>query len=270
MIYCQLMGGLGNQLFQIFATIAYALKHEQTFAFPNSRVLQIGKDRITYWETFLSGLNKYTINSNPPINSSYGENTFHFKNIPPIKKNQDMILNGYFQSYKYFHEYYNEICDLIQLDEQKVMILIKYPDIISFHNNTISLHFRISDYKNNPNYHPVMSYEYYKNSLQFILEKNKDKDKDKDNCSQNESSYTNKVLYFYEKDDIEDVLLIINRLIEEFPQVIFSGIDVNICDYEQMLIMSLCNHNIIANSTFSWWGAYFNSNPNKIVYYPDI
>ena len=50
----------------------------------------------------------------------------------------------------------------------------------------------------------------------------------------------------------------------------FIGIDHNIPDWQQLLLMSGCHHNIIANSTFSWWGAYMNTNAGKVVLYPEV
>ena len=61
-VTCEIMGGLGNQLFQIFATIAYAMKHNWTFVFPYSEELwgHIGP-RYTAWDSFLKDLKKYTV-----------------------------------------------------------------------------------------------------------------------------------------------------------------------------------------------------------------
>jgi hypothetical protein len=144
---------------------------------------------------------------------------------------------------------------MIQLDKQKTMIQQKY---LYNYKNMISMHFRLGDYKYKQNCHPVMSTQYYKNSIQHII------------------SVTHKVdlkfLYFCEDEDIEEVTSMIDQLQQTFAQCKFicANSKTNIEDWEQMLMMSLCQHNIIANSTFSWWGAYFNTNAEKIVCYPNI
>ena len=78
------------------------------------------------------------------------------------------------------------------------------------------------------------------------------------------------VLYFNEKQDHNLIENIIKNIKQVYPYLNFINCDYNIEDWEQLILMSLCNHNIIANSTFSWWAAYFNSNPEKIVCYPNI
>ena len=85
-----------------------------------------------------------------------------------------------------------------------------------------------------------------------------------------ETEIISRVLYFYQECDTEDVEQIIGTLQSKYKHMDFIGIDHNIPDWQQLLLMSGCHHNIIANSTFSWWGAYMNTNAGKVVLYPEV
>ena len=183
----------------------------------------------------------------------YREPRFQYTPLPVIPEDKNVKLYGYFQSYKYFHESRSSIFKMIRLTKSKESILSKFSE--NFFQNTISLHFRIGDYKNLQHCHPVLPFEYYKMALQRLIE-----DTEKDSW---------KVLYFYEKQNTDEVKGHIETLKKQFPNLVFEGIDHDLEDWEQLTTMSLCQHNIIANSSFSWWGAYMNDNENK-VYYPNI
>jgi hypothetical protein len=78
-----------------------------------------------------------------------------------------------------------------------------------------------------------------------------------------------RVLYYCESEDNEFVENYMRRLNAKYPVVVeVMKVDDNIPDYEQMMIMSCSHHNIMSNSTFSWWGAYLNRSTEKIVCYP--
>ena len=253
MITAELMGGLGNQLFQIFATIAYSLTNKIPFKF-TSKIERIicGERKIVYWNNFLSNLSEFVYDEsfNLPI---YKERKFTYEELPTKNIPQHGFkLFGYFQNEKYFKSQYENIIKFIGLRKQQEKIIVP--------ENCISLHFRIGDFvlQQFKDAHPLMPIEYYINALNKILFSNTF-----------EKSIWN-VLYFCEKQDNDTVNKKITILKEKFPQLTFIKANDEKEDWEQMLMMSCCKHNIIANSTFSWWGAYFNGNKDKIVCYPSV
>ena len=252
------MGGLGNQLFQIFTTISLAISKDNSFVFLNLEILTDGSIyttvRHTYWKTIL-------VNLAPFLTNEYGynvlqkEKSFEYNELNFIQNSNDKILlQGYFQSYKYFQSHYNTIYKLLGFENQKKNIKKKLKFTSDYLKNSISIHFRMGDYKKLMDYHPIMNYNYYEKSLNYMKSKITS-----DNIN---------VIYFCEEEDIDAVNEIINKLKQQFTTYDFISVNKNLEDWEQMLLMSCCNHNIIANSSFSWWAAYLNSWNNKMVCYP--
>ena len=253
------MGGLGNQLFQIFATISYAIKSRNQFKFLNVEQLGDGVStvRYTFWNTFFYRLKPFLIDKIEDKIYVIREKDFTFNELPIDEMiNNDLLIFGYFQSYKYFQENYKIIYRLIGVDYLKNNLLRKLAYNEEYLNNVVSMHFRIGDYKKIQHVHPLMTKDYYDKSLHVIKSKNLN------------TYFT--IMYFCEDDDIEDVLLTVNWLKEKYKNFTFIRGENTLSDWEQMLLMSCCHHNIIANSSFSWWGAYFNNHPDKIVCYPSI
>jgi glycosyl transferase family 25 len=250
MLTLELMGGLGNQLFQIVTLMEYSKKCNQPFLL--KKVTSLSGQYVTrnvYWDTLLKSLKNHLTNDQK-CGDKYTvlkEKGFNYEALPP--RNTDTKLYGYFQSYKYFEEHGNEIFNFLNFEEYK-KVLAK-----SYNQDFISLHFRVGDYVKLQHAHPLMSYNYYCNAIDHIIKKT------------NKNDWT--ILYFCEETDIQYVIDKINKIQQRFPNITFTKVDGKLTDWEQMLLMSIGSHNIIANSSFSWWGAYLNNNKNKIVCYPN-
>ena len=260
MIYIEIMGGLGNQLFQIFCGIAYSFENRIPFKINNMKFDLVSpldniSKRPTYWTSLLSNLSSFTYQQHLQIPTYIEKTHFKFTKIPYIT--QDFKLHGYYQSYKYFDAQYANICKMIYLNNHKVEIAKKHKSLFEYVKKPISIHFRIGDYVKNQAMHPILSTSYYINCINYL----------KSQIPDFEENYY--LLVFGELCDNEKIMYAIENIKAQ------HNIEIMLCDYvipdyEQLLLMSLCYHNIIANSTFSWWGAYFNNTINKIVCYPSI
>jgi hypothetical protein len=261
------MGGLGNQLFQIATTLAYAIRNRITPMFPFSETLTTGMERPTYWDSLLKHMRKFTVAENPQYNNQtlfqllkYHEPEFRYRLLPPQNHLENRMLVGYFQSYLYFDDVKHKILDIMGINQQRAQIKQDYAELLTYSPTNkfpdiISVHFRMGDYKTKQDYHPILPYEYYDRAFQTFspafLEKMR-------------------VLYFCEEEDREAADHIMERLQDKYYLQEIERMDHTIPDWKQMLIMSCCRINIIANSSFSWWAAYINDHPLKTVIYPSM
>lgn len=264
MITCFIMGGLGNQMFQIFATISLAIQNGHKFYFSNIETIKLPNsiERHTYWNTFFSRLRFFIKEESQEKIAERSkiikEKGFHYQPIvlDGISYEDNIMLFGYFQSYKYFKDTYNTIYKIMWIDNMRNEVLKKSGFDETFCDNTISIHFRFGDYLKLTKVYEILDYKYYKKALKYL------------NNHIGESKKM-RILIFCDDQECENFKELNKKLRSDFEnKYSFSIAASNLDDWEQMLLMSSCKYNIVANSTFSWWGAYLNNNPNKMVCYP--
>ena len=230
----KLMGGLGNIMFQIAAAYSVALRDNKEMICDTTDMMIPHKPYTFYLDNIFR---KVKFSDTLTNQKHVGECGFHYCQIPSLDGNVKLI--GHFQSEKYFIDHRNELLELFEIDNEiNTRLLKKYGEIIN--QDTCSIHVRRGDYLGLPNHHPSQPIEYYSQAVKLIGE-------DKH--------------YVIFSDDIkwceENFNFIKNK-------TFVSG---NM-DYEDLYLMSMCKNNIIANSTFSWWGAWLNKNENKQVIAP--
>ena len=233
MISCDLKGGLGNLLFQIAATYSLALDNNDDCYFDlwsHSNSPRPQKPALDYKNNFFKNIKDL---KRMPHSSRYTYDSLTFKKIPYSDK---ILLDGYFQSEKYFKHHRKEILELFKMPEEQCQQL--HHKYFTSSRPSVSVHIRRKDYLAYSNIYHRCDINYYGQALNEF-----------NNCN-----------FYIFSDDIE------------WCKQVFKGENFifieNHSDHEELYIMSLCHCNILANSSFSWWGAWLNENPNKIVIAP--
>lgn len=251
----KLKGGLGNQMFQ-YAFFLSLKKHHplRLFLIDNNEALQcihgIMIDEV--FDVKMKKKSKWFIffHNNLPFILRKANHIVQINDLQYNKKYFSergliTIYDGYWQSEKYFIQIADKILYSFRFNEKKMneQTLDLAKKIKS--GNYASVHIRRGDYIPLADYHGLCSEEYYQNAMHTIREK-----------------YPNIVFVFF-SDDIEWV----QKHLKEEGAIYVDWNKGKDC-WQDMYLMSCCKHNIVANSSFSWWGAWLNRNPRKVVIAP--
>lgn len=236
MLTIKLVGGLGNQMYQVATVYALSLDNndECGFSFDDKigRGLS-GYNSSTYLGNIYKKLKHLPLGWTPEY--VYSEIPL-YRDYLPIPYQPNMMLDGAFSSEKYFSHRRKELLELFK-DEDS------FKTIKNDFTNSVSLHIRRGDYINHP-YHPFLSMGYYTRAMEYLENK----------------VYINKIFLF-----CEDIDLAWCRENFKDSRIMFTN---GLPDYIHLYMMSLCNHNIIANSSFSAWGSWLNEHDDKIIISP--
>lgn len=258
MIRVILSGGVGNQLFQYAAGRALALTRGTDLVVdrPTAKMTSVRRvyaiprfHAVTYQSGLLPSIYRKWALKNQ-LSFLFPKGVFYeeegnfcetFFDLP-----EGTTLFGFFQNEKYFKPFSSHIRDELTfrkyyLSEETHQIT---EEILS--DNSVSVHVRRGDAYSSSETFDVCTLGYYQDAINLYREK-----------------FESPVFYFFS----DDIAWCIKN---------FQGSDFVFCDLQQsksdslndLRLMSLCRNNIIANSTFSWWAAWLNSNPNKLVTAP--
>ena len=239
------LGRLGNQMFQIASTIGIAKKSNIEYFFPNWE----------YQEFFTKNLPYKDLRAEARLMEGLCD--YRDTNIPNDKIYH---IHGYLQSHKYFDNYKEEILSYF---EPKPEYLEYIHNNYSGIQNKTSIHVRRADYIVLQHYHTLLPIDYYRQAIELIgnngefLVFSDDIDWCKNNFQEFNCEYVEERPH--KKENIE--------VFEEY----IKGADSRMYkrqDIIELFLMSMCQNNIIANSSYSWWAAYLNKNEEKKIISP--
>lgn len=243
-------GGLGNQMFQYANAIS--IRNQQ----PLQLMLFDSNDSVNTHgglqvlnifglkESWRFSLHSFIKRRIPKLLTAFrkdiGDNLFTSKRV---RISHHFV--GYYQNESFFGEQHDVIKKVFSFDTSKLNYRTKEISEVIKKQNSISVHIRRGDYLNKNEQFVNISPDYYLNGLEYIT-----------------SIVGNCHIYVF-SDDIKWCRENLQR-----DEITFVDWNTGNDCWQDMYLMSCCKHNIIANSTFSWWGAYLNSNPSKIVIAP--
>tara|TARA_B100000795_G_scaffold269969_2_gene261474 strand:- start:7563 stop:8351 length:789 start_codon:yes stop_codon:yes gene_type:complete len=220
----------------IFTTISYYIDNcDDYILYYNTTKF---KTENFYWDNMFNKI-KNKISDQCTIKEQFKETEFKYNKIPEYTN--DILIDGFFQSDKYFKHNINKIKSILDIDKKIINTKEEYPEY--FNRKTIAIHFRIGNYYSLQNMHPIKPVTYYLNALKEL--------------SNNDVMLQDyNILIFCQENDNNIVSEYINIINKHYPNMNYKKIADNIPDWKQMLLMMSADHYIIGNSTFSWMGAY--------------
>ena len=227
----RIYGGLGNQLFQIGNALAISEKTGRKLIIEQPETLEGWRQKV-YWNKFIHGI---TLGKNPNFFLIYKEPDHLYRPIPIPESS--LVIDGYFQSEKYFKDFRNIILShfhLLPSDEN--YLLSKYQDI----KERNCLHVRLGDILNIQHMFPVPPKKYFEWCINQLSE--------------------NKYAIFTDSPEVLSNYLPDLRNLD----VIYPLEE----DYLELGLMSMCKNFICSNSTFSWWASWLSENRKKKVFFP--